>query len=284
MAVAQLVCKRQMAGSSAQKKIRGDRSCQRCGRSPITGYKFCGPECRDRARSGRSWSERYPMPSASVWRVCSNCGGEFRRKVRGSGSDAGICCSRECGFELIRKRGELSRAITAEKEVYRRWAKPRPNGYGYLGRIKQLRAKLAAKASFGSRPCSVCGGPVGYSSMGAPRSYCSDSCIKQSDGYRRSKAAWRKARKARQRGATVERVDAIRVFERDGWRCHLCGRRTPKGARGTYRPNAPELDHIVPLSKGGTHSYVNTACACRECNLRKSDRVIGQPSLLALVG
>lgn len=80
----------------------------------------------------------------------------------------------------------------------------------------------------------------------------------------------------RKRAATVEPVDPIKVFDRDGWRCHMCRRPTPRHLRGTYEPRAPELEHIVPLSKGGEHSYRNTACSCRECNLKKGDKVFGQ--------
>jgi 5-methylcytosine-specific restriction endonuclease McrA len=29
---------------------------------------------------------------------------------------------------------------------------------------------------------------------------------------------------------------------------------------------APTLDHIVPLSKGGSHTYDNLQCACFRCN------------------
>ncbi|WP_413247018.1 HNH endonuclease [Sphingomonas sp. 1P06PA] len=72
------------------------------------------------------------------------------------------------------------------------------------------------------------------------------------------------------------------MFERDGWRCHLCHRSTPKRLRGSYKPSAPELDHIVPLAKGGSHTRANTACACRQCNGAKSDRVYGQPSLFSV--
>jgi 5-methylcytosine-specific restriction endonuclease McrA len=73
------------------------------------------------------------------------------------------------------------------------------------------------------------------------------------------------------------------VFERDGWRCHLCHRKTPQRLRGTHKSAAPELDHIVPISKGGAHSYANTACSCRRCNGLKSNNVLGQPSLLVFM-
>ncbi len=85
-------------------------------------------------------------------------------------------------------------------------------------------------------------------------------------------------REAIKRGAsTAERVDAVVVFARDGWRCQLCGAETPKSKLGKRsEPRAPTVDHIVPLSRGGAHSYRNVQCACLSCNLKKSARTKGQ--------
>ncbi len=37
---------------------------------------------------------------------------------------------------------------------------------------------------------------------------------------------------------------------------------------------AGTIDHIIPLSQGGEHSYKNTQLACFECNCKKGDRGI----------
>lgn len=95
-----------------------------------------------------------------------------------------------------------------------------------------------------------------------------------------AKANSRLARKMRKRVQTVESVNPIKVFERDGWRCQLCKRKTLKALRGTLDPRAPELDHIMPVSLGGEHSYRNTQCSCRSCNAKKSNRPMGQMLLL----
>jgi 5-methylcytosine-specific restriction endonuclease McrA len=50
------------------------------------------------------------------------------------------------------------------------------------------------------------------------------------------------------------------VFARDDHLCQYCG--------GT----ADSIDHIVPRSRGGGHSWDNVAAACRPCNLSKRDR------------
>ena len=99
--------------------------------------------------------------------------------------------------------------------------------------------------------------------------YCSEGCRLAAFRARRSDCTHR--RRAKKFGCFYEPVSKRKVFERDGWKCQLCGIATPAAKRGTQDDDAPELDHIVPLAKGGEHSYGNTQCACRRCNGLKSD-------------
>lgn len=124
-------------------------------------------------------------------------------------------------------------------------------------------------------PCEVCG-----TLTQRPRC-CSYKCSTKTEASLACARRQNSVRRARLRGAMVEVFDPIEVLIRDGWKCHICGRSTPKSLRGTYDPRAPELDHIVPLAAGGEHSRKNTACACRECNLKKSNRPFGQIRLFA---
>ncbi len=80
-------------------------------------------------------------------------------------------------------------------------------------------------------------------------------------------------RRATQRQAFVENVDPRQVFSRDKGICCLCGKRVDVNSRW-------EVDHIVPLSKGGTHAYANVQLAHRRCNRAKGAKVQpGQPTL-----
>jgi 5-methylcytosine-specific restriction endonuclease McrA len=69
-------------------------------------------------------------------------------------------------------------------------------------------------------------------------------------------------RRALKRGAFVENVDPQIVYARDGGICGIC--------RESAAPDSFEIDHIVPLARGGEHSYANTQVAHPTCNRRKS--------------
>jgi 5-methylcytosine-specific restriction endonuclease McrA len=50
------------------------------------------------------------------------------------------------------------------------------------------------------------------------------------------------------------------VLRRDGHRCAYCGGR------------ALTVDHVLPASRGGGWTWLNTVAACSSCNHRKADR------------
>ncbi|MFN8509006.1 MAG: HNH endonuclease [Deinococcaceae bacterium] len=51
------------------------------------------------------------------------------------------------------------------------------------------------------------------------------------------------------------------VLRRDGYACQYCGKKTDL-----------TLDHVVPRSRGGPHTWENVVTACRSCNQRKGNR------------
>ena len=56
------------------------------------------------------------------------------------------------------------------------------------------------------------------------------------------------------------------VFKRDGFTCQYCGRKTPEVIL--------ELEHIIPLSKGGTDELDNLTTSCFECNRGKGKSLL----------
>jgi 5-methylcytosine-specific restriction endonuclease McrA len=51
------------------------------------------------------------------------------------------------------------------------------------------------------------------------------------------------------------------VFARDEWTCQYCG------------APAENVDHVIPRSKGGEHTWENVVAACRRCNSSKENRL-----------
>lgn len=94
---------------------------------------------------------------------------------------------------------------------------------------------------------------------------------------RTSKRIAKSKRRAKERSLLADQVDPYTVFRKHKWHCACCGKYTPISARGKQLHNSPELDHIIPLSKGGQHTYANTQLLCRQCNLNKSDSLFYKP-------
>ena len=58
------------------------------------------------------------------------------------------------------------------------------------------------------------------------------------------------------------------VFARDEHRCQYCG------------AAAENIDHVIPRSRGGPHTWENVVAACRPCNTRKEDRLVHEVGLV----
>lgn len=62
------------------------------------------------------------------------------------------------------------------------------------------------------------------------------------------------------------------VFRRDQYTCQYCGKRTKELT----------IDHIIPRSKDGSHTWVNLITACPKCNLYKGGRTAKEANMKLL--
>ena len=72
-------------------------------------------------------------------------------------------------------------------------------------------------------------------------------------------------RRARKADAFIEAIDRQVVFVRDQGTCGIC-------QQGVESANW-HLDHVLPLSKGGMHSYDNVQVSHPVCNMRKGSKI-----------
>lgn len=240
-----------------------DIDCAACGTRfrPISSkQRNCTVAC---ARA-QSHLTRSANAAARNHRTCKRCGAGFQ-KVRGS---LGLYCSGACTAAAARVYATKTEANRAYIE---RWKKR-------TGWQPKPRVEAEPKPKPPRQPpplvqlcCAECQQVFTAPATRRRRKFCGPRCSK-----RARKRVERSAQRARLRCVRVETVNPISVFERDGWRCKLCGVSTPRRLRGSTEDRAPELDHIIPLAAGGEHSYRNTQCACRRCNGAKSSKPLGQ--------
>ena len=87
-------------------------------------------------------------------------------------------------------------------------------------------------------------------------------------------------RRALKMNAECENFNPLGIFERDNYICQNCGKKTRPDYNNISHPLYPNLDHIIPLSKGGAHTRQNTQCLCRKCNSIKGAGSLNDQMLL----
>lgn len=76
-----------------------------------------------------------------------------------------------------------------------------------------------------------------------------------------------RAERARAPRINLKARDRAKLYERDGGKCRHCD--GPILFNETWH-----IDHLIPLSKGGTNDLDNLALSCVRCNLEKSNKLL----------
>lgn len=63
----------------------------------------------------------------------------------------------------------------------------------------------------------------------------------------------------------------FKIFERDSFCCQYCGRKPPE--------TVLEIDHVIPVSKGGGNEDINLLTSCFDCNRGKRDGILNKSPL-----
>jgi hypothetical protein len=241
-------CGQAMNSEKAQERRK--RVCEQCGKVFVKG-RNSGKANRGEVQEGRFCSHK----CRGIW-WSAKCGRlEVGGYKIGACSPVYIKACALCG-KLFAGRFENQR-LCGDDCKYEEFKQHQREGYASRYEAKTLE-------------CHFCGESFTTELGTLRRAYCTDDCA------RRANKTGSHRKRARQRGAQYEPVDRIAVFERDGWRCQLCGKKLRRKHVGMNHPDAPELDHIVPLGAGGDHLYRNVQCSCRRCNGRKGSKVVGQ--------
>ena len=175
---------------------------------------------------------------------CVTCGNNFKGKRY---SKAGYWCSQRCQVSYWAKDIEPSKS---KELVFKPKQKP-----------KQVVTVIIGGWFMAGR-CCVC--DKNFVSKYLDKT-CSPRC------QRKNNRQYREWITPRQR---------LEIYERDGWVCWLCNKIVDRNAdysHDEYNPLYPSLDHVIPRSKGGTHTPDNLRLAHVECNALR-----GAPDIVPL--
>jgi len=67
---------------------------------------------------------------------------------------------------------------------------------------------------------------------------------------------------------TINNSLRYKIMNRDNFKCVLCGE-----SPATNQNIKLEIDHIIPISKGGDNSIKNLRTVCKKCNIGKFDKL-----------
>lgn len=201
---------------------------------------------------------------------CKQCGGTFERKYRAfSGTVSGTY-----GYKLTCPhcwRKEVDEYREKKNEPKKREAQLRKQRAAE-NKSRKINEQLARRLAI--HVCKNCGQEFCMESSGYnSENYCSEKCQKRF--YNRAKSEKRAAILKRRKHDTD--ITLEKLFKRDGGVCYICGKpcnwEDIAEADGTMiaGDNYPSIDHVVPVARGGTHTWDNIRLACRRCNTNKRD-------------
>ena len=238
--------------------------CRVCGKTlnrvwPDTASTTCSEQCRKalRAQEQRGYSAAPHAPN----RTCDRCGKRYYMKMDTRRKDDKALCSRECKLvhRTANKKPDVPRSPDMRECIicgvlFVR----RGNGWTCSEGCWQKAKEQAYREWYsrwytprrGQATCRGCG--QSFEQRHGLQGYCSPHCKPQ----------------------YTSPIALDVLGERDGWRCHLCGRRV--------RRIEATADHLIPRSHGGGDDPINLRLAHRSCN---SSRGAGRtPAQLVLIG
>jgi len=189
---------------------------------------------------------------------------DLRCKVCGIVKRVSMACVRHDKVECV----ECRRAETEKRQLQRREEKAVERKERRDAKTRErLLERIKSAEQTVLRFCS-CGAPL----AGKRFKHCADCArrIENKHGELR--------RRVKLKSAWVDSDITVQgVFRRDGGRCWLCGEQcnpndfVERDGVIICGDQYPSIDHVIPLSKGGEHSWANVKLAHRRCNYLKSD-------------
>lgn len=285
----------------APKKF-GEAKCKQCGANFVkkAGHQiYCSVDCK------YSYAKKdKPKPKVKT-KSCKNCNFEFKTT-----DNRKIHCSTRCSVEYNSNKKKKNKGVcdicgdslpkhkkkfcsdecfkTNRKEYYKKRRVERTcqecSGLFLTNETGQkFCSNECVVESNRIHPLATCErcGTTFASKPGRANKFCNRDCYLEQIGgksWKTRREGHNNARnlthirRAKRYGVRYESIDIEKVYEDDGWTCQICHEHVDKFTPYP-NPKSASLDHIIPLSKGGTHTIDNVQLSHMECNRDKYDNL-----------
>lgn len=219
-------------------------------------------------RAGYDYVSGFFNAHSKVIIRCRVCGGAFEKmykhlhaKAQGTYKYEMTCphCARREIESYRKKKKEKAKCEARIKAEQRAMKKAE-----LISRQMEERLAIHVCKNCGKEYCI---GTTDYNST----TYCSEKCMKRwAMRIKNDRRLKRMQSRKHDTDITLEKL-----FDRDGGVCYLCGTRCNWNdvIDGNAGDSYPSIDHVLPLSKGGTHEWTNVKLAHRKCNWAKRDSI-----------
>jgi len=249
----------------------------------ITHCQTCGKELTNKQKNSR---QRYCSRNCSPWPliteryICKACGKEFKPNQR----ENTTYCSKRCSGDGKRKSNvwhhckvyfpvcEICGEVFISRIKCKHWLCSNECKKVYKRKRYKEQYFVSVKKTnpFIVKQCKECMKEFIVNYYADVRVFCSDKCVKR---------FFKRERRHRKKDRFVESVSLGEIYLRDNGVCQLCGLKVNMNCRVPH-PKSPTIDHIIPISLGGTHEQKNAQLAHFICNSRRGNKGWAQLRLM----
>lgn len=240
--------------------------------------KNCGKEFKHRTNSNNIFCSRecsFEYKHNNTGRYCKVCGKELKANkydycsLGCKNKDYTKTC-KYCGKKFIASTieqkycsGKCRTEIKKRNSLKRYYDKIRPK------KIEEFKPQVFI--------CKECGVKFTNDFYNQRTDFCSDECC---DKFHRRTGKVKKKEQLIKNGKIDYDITLTKLIKRDNSICKICGQacnsddyKVDKEGNFITGDTYPSIDHIIPVSKGGTHTWDNVQLAHFKCNSDKSDNM-----------
>lgn len=254
------------ANNVQRKIIKREVECRNCGKVFVTDNErkvSCSEKCRS------SYNKR----NRGIEQTCASCGKSFHRyKVQ-------TYCSNECLLKVAKQKRErkdlitrLVKAIDPDRQTICAkcgqtfYQTGRKEYCSYECRYSNYYSVIVSKRPKYKKNCKYCG--KDFITTRSNAAYCTNDCCKRFK-WRRNEAL--RDQRIKVNGEVHWDITLEKLVKRDKNICYLCNEEVHMDKHYNHNMYG-SIDHVIPLAKGGTHTWNNVKLAHRICNSIKTDK------------